>query len=723
MSKLLSLAPALLLPLVLMSACGSGSNAPAPSESPSSSSLSTSSTSLATVSVSSTSSSSLATNLITEKVSGIIEFTDVDGSAIDVEDTKSVTITLSLLDEKDQVIVAKPLNSLNTVAADSSVPFSGEVSGAGAKFLVVQISKPGFTDYARRFDVAAELNIKATLSQVPTEKISASTAVTISGTAVDGFNFSVSDKDNPVVAGIDGGVADLTVSIPKSALPEGTTRIDVGMQAFNPNDAEDAEKFPGAYADSDGNKLLSVAFNYTDITTDTGVSLKKLAASAKGRKSLQKSGRNKAEAEPVIINRKIPEESCSALRQMGDSSREIAGFQVPVYSYDAANGLWDLLGQGTLYSASGLPIAENFKDFDCAVTEYVLEIRVSNEIFLSNWWNLDYPLVFSQPVELCADIQLVDEASQPIANNMVFVSDNDDERSFSAENFVTDENGKLHIEIYSLDPVVADTHVELMLYSKNYTSAIKQTITLSPSCAVATPVVIKTILPAVCKVEGSIKDTTGQLVKNSMVYAGATSEGNEAEGEFFMPAYGMTDNEGKYSLEVSCNQNYNLVDYLAWIGSYSSSDSALHGYTFSVNSNVTANEASDNGKVAVLKEMTADRSRPIGYVYSDAYDSKKIILDFFYAGSSFPLTYSFDAIDENNGKVYANFSGTITKDDLKSSADTELFYIPFNFVEVPNTIVWPLEYVMLTVKGEIKDAGSGKSELSGFIYNSEYSKE
>jgi hypothetical protein len=98
---------------------------------------------------------------------------------------------------------------------------------------------------------------------------------TASGEVVSGFNFSVRDN---LLGESDSAVGkELSVFIPESALPVGTESLDVQMKAFDPTDPAEAAYFPGAYEDSDGNKLLSIAFNYTDIKTNEGVSLKTIS--------------------------------------------------------------------------------------------------------------------------------------------------------------------------------------------------------------------------------------------------------------------------------------------------------------------------------------------------------------------------------------------------------------------------------------------------------------
>lgn len=652
-------------------------------------------------------------NLVVEKVSGLVDLKQVNGLPIENDEGQQVTVTVSLLNSTDQVVSSKSFNALAPAMPETNpIPFSVELSGADAKFLVVHIAEDGYTDYARRFEVAPELNIRASLSQLPAQEILASTAVTISGETVDGFNFSVSDKNDPQEAGSEAGVADLTVAIPKSALPIGTTSIDVKMQAFNPNKVEDAEYFPGAYADSDGNKLLSVAFNYADVTTNTGVSLKKMAVAAKNQPAgSQKPGFNKTDAEPIVINRKIPAESCSALKQMGDSSAALPGFQVPVYTYNPDSGLWDLLGQGDLYNDSGELIASTFKDFDCTSSNYILEVKVTNEIFASSWWNLDYPLVFTQPVKMCADIQLVDESSLPIGNTTLYLHDDDNVRSYSAETYVTDANGKLHIEAFALDPVAADTSVELVIYSKNYMASISKIITLSPVCSGAAPVIIKTPLPAVCKAEGAVKDKAGKPLLNSVVFAGSYKD----EDVPVMPSWSVTDSEGKYSIDVSCGRDYGIVEYFSWLMAGAGKQQSLDDFTFAVNGNINGSEVSDNGKTASLQNIVADRSKPIAYVFNDYEASNKLSLEFLYAGSAYPLSYSFEAVDLKTNKIYESFSGTLNKSDLNVEAGSDMIFLPFGSVSISHKITTSEDYLLLSVRGTISDAEGNKSDLIGYL--------
>ena len=610
-----------------------------------------------------------------------------------------------------QVIASQTLPLLDPpVQFDQSLPFAGELQGDNARYLVVNISSPGYTDYARRFDLQEQLDVRASLTQLPVATIPASQKTTISGAVVQGFNFSVDAAGAPANAGGQTSLPELTVSIPQSALPSGTTSVDVKMQAFNPNNPAEAEYFPGAYQDSAGNKLLSVAFNYADVTTNTGASLKKLAQ--KSRALQQKTSANvQAEvAEPVIINRKVPTESCPALKQMGDSSASIEGFQVPVYTYNPESGLWDLLGQGTLYKGDGTQVPSGFTAFDCSGTDYVVEIKVTNDIFLSNWWNLDYPLVFNQPVKLCADVQLQDEAGVPFTGSYVYVYDDDAERSFSAESFITDEQGNIHIELYSLDSNTTDTSAELKLYNKNLLTTSRAPVALSTSCNLQQPVVIKTTVPSMCKLSGKVLDSDNKAVSKTIVIA---SDLENTENT--LPAYGFTDDQGNYQLDVGCGTEYHVFEYFSFLLNYSDSPWLSDSNIANVNGAVNGIEQSDNGKAAALKNIIADRTKPFAYVFNDEDSTEKLNLQFLYAGNAWPLTYAFDVLDAQTNAVIGHFTGTVAESDLVVWDDGGFWSVPSGSLLINNTLPVPNQIAIWTVKGTITDTKGKQGTVAGIV--------
>ncbi len=685
-----------------------------------------SSSSIQSVASSSVGSSQSSATIGSTLISGSVYLKDSDGESVDL-DTDTVNVTLSLLNADGNVIAASSPKLIDSLASaqDKGVPFTAELSGAGAEIVVVNITTPGYSDFARRFEVSGDINVTATLNELQEISLAPTEITSISGKVLDGFNVSVtnSNGEQDIVSGDAAEISDLSVSIPQSALPSGTTSLDVQMQAFNPNDPEDAQSFPGAYEDSTGNKLLSVAFNYTDVKTDAGVSLQKIAQKTRSeRLKLQKqsgktitplqyakqvSQKTGKALEPVIINRKIPFESCVSLSQLGDANATQAGFQVPVYTYNPTSGLWDLLGYGTLFNEAGALVPADQKIFDCNLNTYVLEIEATNEIFLSNWWNLDYPLVFTQPVKLCANIELRDEGNKPVVGSIVFVADNDDSRSLSAETFVSDEYGRIHIEVISLDNGADVSASGQVFHASLYSASTTVPITLSTACNLsAPPVVIPVAVPELCKAQGRVVDTTGVPLANRYVIAGDFANTNQT----LFPAFAVTDATGGYDLSLQCKQNYQVFDWLSAI--FNGTDWQTNFVT-NVNSAVEVSEVSDNGKTAVLKDLVADASKPIAYVANTENSQTQLSLLVMYGGSDFPLTYNFSLLDSNS-QVVGEYSGKLVATDF-TNADGDY---PFPYLELvlDHNLPVATDFVAYPVSGDITNSKGDKTTILGGVY-------
>lgn len=641
-----------------------------------------------------------------------------------------MTVTLSLLNENGDVVAANSPKLIDSLSGgqDKGVPFTGELSGTDATTIVVNISSPGYSDFARRFEFSKDINVTATLNELQEITLQTTEVTSISGKVSDGYNVSVinSGGAQDIVSGSAAEIADLSVSIPQSVLPSGTTSLDVQMQAFNPNDPKEAQSFPGAYQDSTGNKLLSVAFNYTDVKTNDGVSLQKIAQKTRSeRLKLQKqsgktisplqyakqvSQKTGKALEPVIINRKIPAESCLSLSQLGDANTAQAGFQVPVYTYNSTNGLWDLLGYGTLFNEAGVLVAPDQTAFDCQQNTYVLEIEATNEIFLSNWWNLDYPLVFEKPVTLCANIELHDEGDKPIPGAILFVSDDDESRSISAETFVTDENGRVHIEVLSLDKG-ADVTAKAQVFHASLLSEYKTaSITLSTSCSIsAPPVVVPVAIPELCNAKGRVVDTSGVALASRYILAGDFTNTNT--NNYVFPAFAITDTAGNYDLSLQCKQSYQVIEYFSVI--FNNSGQFPTDFVTNVNSTVGTSEVSDNGKTAVLKDLVVAETKPIVYVTNAEDSQTQITLSALYVGNDFPLTYSFSLQDKDK-KVVAQYSGTLAYADFnRDTTDYPFPYVQLNF---DHNLPITTELSIYTVNGDITNSKGEKTTILGGIY-------
>ena len=719
------------LPLIAaLSACGGGGGSDDPQVSSSSSSQSSvvqssssssvvssssSSSSSQTVSsslssVTSSSSSSATGSELTVSVSGNLLIKDEDGEIDEGAEDEDVSISLSLLD--DNQLVLKSNDSEVVSGEDGRFGFSDQVSAANAKFVVVHISKPGYTDFARRFDVEEKIELQVEISELPTAFVEVAEAETISGEVVNGFNFSVTDN---LLGESDSGYGkELSVFIPQSALPQGTDTLEVQMKAYDPTDPEEAAYFPGAYEDSDGNKLLSIAFNYTEVKTDQGVSLQQVARQARQERiAAQKAGRlQKTQAsEPVIINRMIPTESCRALATMGDSDSNTAGFQIPVYTYNPNSGLWDLLGQGSVFNEDGELLASNFTDFDCDSVDYMLEIKVTNEIFISNWWNLDYPLVFEQPVTLCAKVKLLDQGNSPLAGTYVYAFDDDENRSFSASGFVADSEGIATISLVKLNSNDPDSSVTLSTWSPVDGSMLEKTIELSTeACMESAPVIpVQLSIPSRCEVKGTLVDKNTNPLPNGLMLALADNLSETNYGTEFA----FTDEQGKYSLSLFCEQNYKLADYVTWVSNIdfaTGEQSSLPNVN--VNATTGADEISDDGKLVQFKDLVS-APKPWGMIFNVEGSSEFLEANIYYSGEDFPLAYSFDLIDADTETVIKHFEGSVTEAEFTEDGD-----FSFANIQILHGIDLPPETQFLSyqISGEIKDAKDIKGKLWGIFF-------
>ena len=265
-----------------------------------------------------------------------------------------ITITINLLDQNDVIVATATPAVAENKAAGTELRFNSKLTGSNASMVSIDVSSPGFTSSSRRVPLKALINIDAKLQQVTEKIVTNSTNTSISGEVTNGFNFQLSDN-------INGQQVDtMRISIPSSLLPQDTENLSMKVATYDPNNPEDAEFFPGEYQDSNGQKLVSVAFNFAEITTNTDEPVAQAMQRQRQQrlKSLQqKIGSANAEMldeEPVIINRVIPIASCPILETMGDSDTTMAGFQVPIYVYNPNSGLWVLIGQGTIFDNDGI---------------------------------------------------------------------------------------------------------------------------------------------------------------------------------------------------------------------------------------------------------------------------------------------------------------------------------------------------------------------------------
>ncbi|MFO6423435.1 PT domain-containing protein [Motilimonas sp. KMU-193] len=588
--------------------------------------------------------------------------------------------------------------SMNAAQANGVIGFTRSVNvPSGAGQLVVNVSQEGYTSYSKTFDFdnGAEFNadIRASLEAVEQVKVQKGTALARSGKQLETFSFSVRkgpegrrivlDGNGPIPK--NAGAEEIRIDIPAASLPANTTELVGRIANYDPTDADQADSFPGAYRDSEGNTLVSVAFSFAEIRDQDGNDLPTALANAR------KAGEvfPRAVTPPTIIKRSIPAGSCSALEQLQDANLEKAGFQIPVYTYNPNAGDWDLLGYGDVFNAAtDAAVAETQQVFDCPTDSYYLEVEVTNDDFKRDWWNLDYPLLFDEPVQLCANVKLQNENGDPVRGSHVFFSD-DEGRSFADQYTTTDANGVAKISTTLLNNSETDRTGQIRYWGYQDNTYLNAEVTLSEDASCGAPQVLTVKRPDICTLTGSIKREGGGNLTEYARFVYALPEGDMGYIHF---AYAQADESGDYYMDVSCDIDYNL---------YSIADGQLSGERpFNVDGVVNGIETSDANKVASMPDILVGNTAPMGVIsyYENEQDGV-----FYDMDGDFPLTYQFEILDIND-RVISSRSGTIEQ----SQEDEILGEVPvFDFSDLSQGYYF--------ISGTLTDSQGAVGSVAGSI--------
>jgi hypothetical protein len=572
-------------------------------------------------------------------------------------DENQVQVSVHLLDENEQVLASTaPIAS--DYSSSDELRFSADLSGAGAASVAVNVSAPGYTSFARKLAVESQINLDAKLQAIPVQTVVAGTATTASGIELSGFNIQVSADDEQQSNS-------LLINIPESLLPDDTSSLDVAVRTFDPNSPEDAEFFPGAYADSDGNQLASVGFNFAEIKTNNNETLVAAMHKARQQKISKAGGNQKSLAEePVLINYQIPPQSCALLESLGDSAPDQAGFQIPVYTYNPASGLWDLIGQGTLYNEAAQQVPATQTIFNCTTEIFTLEILVTNEIFQRQWWNLDYPLAFNQPTEYCATIQLKNPDGQALTGINGLVMDNDDNFNFASSFFTTDNDGHAAIRIAQSN-MAPDLEAEVFFFDESEFGYVTHKVTLSTNCVNSPVQALVLTRPQLCEVSGNFVYESGVPVNRNFVY-GFSTENSSLMGFDFT----NSNAQGNYRLNLPCGGEYNIFNFAALLSQPDEEPMRLTR----IDGNLDDDEQSDNGAQVVMKAEVIKHSQP---AVAGSYDpaTKTLTLTAYSSFDAFPMSAQVNVKSLDGTTTVQSFSGNFTVD---TSVDDE--EMPFYFI-------------------------------------------
>lgn len=527
-------------------------------------------------------------------------------------DTKPVSIEVLSYsgDATDNTLI----DSRTTVASKTSQGdwiYDTEIEMAkSGGFLVVNMTKDGYAGSSKKvvFESPQEMQVLGRLVAAAEAQITveSNTYVLRSGRTRNSFTFALVENgrgERSLVAGASGLRAArtanssdvLVIDIPADSVPPGTTELQGRMASFDPNDEEESDSFPGEYADSDGNELLSVAFQFNEITTADGQSLGRAVKEARARGLLPRTSH-----EPTIISRHIPAGSCSAMESLGDADDTRTGFQIPIYTYNPNSGRWELLGTGSVYYQDGTEVASDNTVFDCNAESFYLEIEVSNEDFERKWWNLDYPLTFDEPVELCARVQVQDQDGAPLGGTSVALKD-DDGRSFSDTFGYTNADGVVTLNTTLIDGS-DDRTAKLRYWGFDSASFESTPVTLGGSCEAVQTVSVQR--RDKCVIKGTLLDEYGPA-SDILVYALGFSDSQDIFDWHY--GYGQTNASGEYNIRAVCELEYTLYS-----GQYVFGGSQL---TTSVDGVTQTDEKSDNGTTVVMNDLTFENQAPLAYAW------------------------------------------------------------------------------------------------------------
>lgn len=622
---------------------GSSVSSSSPASSLASSSISNSSNSVA---LSSSLSSSAASAIVSVKLNGTISGFDTKGASVQL-DPNHVVIEVRLLDQQDNA-----LDQVNAVASNYNLSeqlrFNADLSAVNAVGLAVAISYPGYTTYARRLDAMGIINLDAKLQAVPVQTVVPGIATSVTGIELPGFNVQISGDDEQQSN-------HLLINIPQSLLPDDTDSLEVAVRTFDPNNMNDAEFFPGAYADSDGNDLASVGFNFADIKTNTNDNLAVAMQKKRQQQLASVDGVQKAlSQEPVMIEYQIPAQSCRLLESLGDADVNEDGFQVPFYTFDPATGVWDLIGMGTLYDSSGQEVPAAKSEFACDTNSFYLITLVSNAVFQREWWNLDYPVAFSQPIDYCANIQLKNPEGKTLAGINGLVADNDADYNFASTFFTTDSNGVANLRI-SQSSINPDLQAEVIFYNQDELTYAVKSIRLSNNCDDSSIQVLELVRPQLCEVNGQFFYESGAPVTRNLVY-GFSPMNEENESPIWAFDFAYSNTEGSYRLNLPCGGEYEIFNVASQLAQTTQPEMAKQ--LTRIDGNLDPDEQSDNGNEVVMKTLEIAHHQPL---MTGMYDTatNQLVIAAYGTFDAFPMSAQVVIKNLDQSVIYQTFTGTL----------------------------------------------------------------
>ncbi|WP_419659446.1 uncharacterized protein Dvar_83390 [Desulfosarcina variabilis str. Montpellier] len=183
-----------------------------------------------------------------------------------------------------------------------------------------------------------------------------------------------------------------TVSVSNIDIESGSAR------AFNP--ATESDRFPGEFADDQGNMLVSGVFAAFDLRDSRGRSVRAVSAS-----------------NPATVRMKIPQDTWGILKDLDTSTPDI--IDVPMYYFDEETGEWVRDGSGTLEDGDGTAIdAATLATITSSPPTFTGSLYAKSEATHFSYWNVDYPV----ETHACVSGTITDTDGAPVAGARVSIS-------------------------------------------------------------------------------------------------------------------------------------------------------------------------------------------------------------------------------------------------------------------------------------------------------------